>query len=168
MLAPAAAFFFHAEDGIRDDLVTGVQTCALPIFSLATLMGTAKPTPDDCWGPLVMIMVLMPMTSPRVLSSGPPELPGLIDASVWIMSTAVPRTPRVRPRPLYETTPTVTLGPPTWPSAHKPKGLPMAITHSPTSAWSELPRFRIVKGSLGSILMSATSVRASLPTSLAS
>src|SRR5258708_36941278 len=24
-------FFFKAEDGIRDDLVTGVQTCALPI-----------------------------------------------------------------------------------------------------------------------------------------
>ena len=27
-------FFFQAEDGIRDDLVTGVQTCALPIFSV--------------------------------------------------------------------------------------------------------------------------------------
>src|SRR5258708_5217291 len=25
-------FFFQGEDGIRDDLVTGVQTCALPIF----------------------------------------------------------------------------------------------------------------------------------------
>src|SRR5207244_7355937 len=24
--------FFQAEDGIRDDLVTGVQTCALPIW----------------------------------------------------------------------------------------------------------------------------------------
>src|SRR2546423_6940806 len=28
-------FFFQAEDGIRDKLVTGVQTCALPIFSSA-------------------------------------------------------------------------------------------------------------------------------------
>src|SRR5207244_7760195 len=27
----ASFFFFQAEDGIRDDLVTGVQTCALPI-----------------------------------------------------------------------------------------------------------------------------------------
>src|SRR5689334_24612791 len=27
-------FFFQAEDGIRDGTVTGVQTCALPIFSL--------------------------------------------------------------------------------------------------------------------------------------
>src|SRR5947208_15995398 len=26
-------FFFQAEDGIRDDLVTGVQTCALPIMA---------------------------------------------------------------------------------------------------------------------------------------
>src|SRR2546425_537784 len=26
-------FFFQAEDGIRDKLVTGVQTCALPILS---------------------------------------------------------------------------------------------------------------------------------------
>src|SRR5207244_9784489 len=27
-------FFFQAEDGIRDDLVTGVQTCALPILDV--------------------------------------------------------------------------------------------------------------------------------------
>src|SRR5205823_9755527 len=26
-------FFFQAEDGIRDKLVTGVQTCALPILA---------------------------------------------------------------------------------------------------------------------------------------
>src|SRR2546425_11392478 len=28
-------FFFQAEDGIRDKLVTGVQTCALPIADVA-------------------------------------------------------------------------------------------------------------------------------------
>src|SRR2546429_5050367 len=27
-------FFFQAEDGIRDVAVTGVQTCALPIYAL--------------------------------------------------------------------------------------------------------------------------------------
>src|SRR5438094_1546846 len=27
-----SCFFFQAEDGIRDRTVTGVQTCALPIF----------------------------------------------------------------------------------------------------------------------------------------
>src|SRR3989441_939611 len=30
-------FFFQAEDGIRDKLVTGVQTCALPILGLVAL-----------------------------------------------------------------------------------------------------------------------------------
>src|SRR5260221_12133879 len=31
-------FFFQAEDGIRDHCVTGVQTCALPIFEHAELL----------------------------------------------------------------------------------------------------------------------------------
>src|SRR2546428_11494105 len=31
---PSAIFFFQAEDGIRDLIVTGVQTCALPISAL--------------------------------------------------------------------------------------------------------------------------------------
>src|SRR5438105_13387453 len=33
MLCIRCLFFFQAEDGIRDPLVTGVQTCALPILS---------------------------------------------------------------------------------------------------------------------------------------
>src|SRR5947209_15379155 len=33
MLCLLLVFFFQAEDGIRDIGVTGVQTCALPIFS---------------------------------------------------------------------------------------------------------------------------------------
>src|SRR5258708_8303723 len=36
-------FFFQAEDGIRDDLVTGVQTCALPIFIGAEFVAKAAP-----------------------------------------------------------------------------------------------------------------------------
>src|SRR2546427_440694 len=32
MEARSGHFFFQAEDGIRDLTVTGVQTCALPIF----------------------------------------------------------------------------------------------------------------------------------------
>src|SRR5687767_15227001 len=31
-------FFFQAEDGIRDKLVTGVQTCALPISVIGTVI----------------------------------------------------------------------------------------------------------------------------------
>src|SRR2546421_1537291 len=36
-------FFFQAEDGIRDLIVTGVQTCALPIYSPAN----ARPRPSS-------------------------------------------------------------------------------------------------------------------------
>src|SRR2546425_12980388 len=36
-------FFFQAEDGIRDKLVTGVQTCALPI---STADATSGPMPS--------------------------------------------------------------------------------------------------------------------------
>src|SRR5438046_3456618 len=32
-------FFFQAEDGIRDWSVTGVQTCALPIYKIAEHLG---------------------------------------------------------------------------------------------------------------------------------
>src|SRR5690349_18860771 len=33
-------FFFQAEDGIRDLYVTGVQTCALPIWSMAATLAS--------------------------------------------------------------------------------------------------------------------------------
>src|SRR5574344_2316327 len=35
-------FFFQAEDGIRDDLVTGVQTCALPILTSHSAWWSAR------------------------------------------------------------------------------------------------------------------------------
>src|SRR5207237_2494012 len=38
-------FFFQAEDGIRDSSVTGVQTCALPIWAWQTAAPSGKPTP---------------------------------------------------------------------------------------------------------------------------
>src|SRR5690606_40025881 len=42
-------FFFQAEDGIRDFHVTGVQTCALPIYTLMyDLEGNAH-YPFDEW-----------------------------------------------------------------------------------------------------------------------
>src|SRR2546422_11058910 len=39
-------FFFQAEDGIRDVAVTGVQTCALPIYS-----GSSRPRERVPWPP---------------------------------------------------------------------------------------------------------------------
>src|SRR5207248_3819998 len=35
-------FFFQAEDGIRDRTVTGVQTCALPIFPWSQITNFVK------------------------------------------------------------------------------------------------------------------------------
>src|SRR5256885_6584840 len=38
-------FFFQAEDGIRDYKVTGVQTCALPVFRELVYHGLARALP---------------------------------------------------------------------------------------------------------------------------
>src|SRR5258708_39797364 len=45
-------FFFQAEDGIRDDLVTGVQTCALPISEPSAVNDSRGPfvPPAGPWG----------------------------------------------------------------------------------------------------------------------
>src|SRR5690606_40707382 len=44
-------FFFQAEDGIRAFHVTGVQTCALPIWLLGAVdQRSAAPTPEDGGG----------------------------------------------------------------------------------------------------------------------
>src|SRR3712207_7301367 len=53
-------FFFQAEDGIRDIGVTGVQTCALPIFGPALLMldtGFLAVFHDRLWQVLVGMFV---------------------------------------------------------------------------------------------------------------
>src|SRR2546423_11146351 len=46
-------FFFQAEDGIRDKLVTGVQTCALPIWLTARLRALRRYSLDLCLGHMV-------------------------------------------------------------------------------------------------------------------
>src|SRR3712207_9542906 len=44
-MSDGVVFFFQAEDGIRDIGVTGVQTCALPIFTMVFLGMFAVITP---------------------------------------------------------------------------------------------------------------------------
>src|SRR5690606_41185479 len=39
----------QAEDGIRDFHVTGVQTCALPIYEVAKILGEAIGKPELKW-----------------------------------------------------------------------------------------------------------------------
>src|SRR5690606_35429429 len=56
-------FFFQAEDGIRDFHVTGVQTCALPIYLLAgTLLSLELPK--------VSAIVPMPISTERLAERG--------------------------------------------------------------------------------------------------
>src|SRR5206468_9652616 len=59
-------FFFQAEDGIRDLIVTGVQTCALPI---STAQNRQRPTTSA--GPALLRALL----HPEVHSSRPGDLP---------------------------------------------------------------------------------------------
>src|SRR5215216_7610645 len=50
-------FFFQAEDGIRDDLVTGVQTCALPIsFSQRAPAAICDIGHEPQWGELGRVL----------------------------------------------------------------------------------------------------------------
>src|SRR4030042_3424234 len=102
----------------------------------------------------------MPMMSPRLLQRGPPELAGLIAASVWITSNNDSWLDMLILRLSALTMPEVTL-----PS--NPSGLPTAIANSPATRSAELPR--VAAGRLeASILMTARSVSESVPTTWAS
>ena len=103
------------------------------------------------------ICELIPITRPRASSSGPPELPGLSAASVWITFSMAKPLGAVSRRWSAETTPVVSV-------RSRPNGLPIAIVGSPTwtalespssSGWRSRPS--------GSTRSSARSVSASLP-----
>ena len=98
-------------------------------------MGMANPTPELAPLPVGSAMaVLMPTRRPRESSSTPPELPGLMAASVWItflMGTPLgPGVASSRPRP--DTMPWVRV----W---SRPNGLPMANTFWPTCRPADAP-----------------------------
>src|SRR2546429_6012771 len=77
-------FFFQAEDGIRDVAVTGVQTCALPIYPEDARAPRARSAVAGIGGPR------MNAIDPRIhqaldgeisRDSLPPELRGTVDRS---------------------------------------------------------------------------------------
>ena len=79
--------------------------------------------------------VLTPTTRCALVTSAPPELPGLSAASVWITSSIVRRVAPSRAgseRPSAETTPAVT-------EPANPCGLPIATTSWPTRRLSASP-----------------------------
>src|SRR5205823_8280395 len=60
-------FFFQAEDGIRDTLVTGVQTCALPISTARPMSASANTT----WGPLPPSSSITCLPAARLATDAP-------------------------------------------------------------------------------------------------
>src|SRR5947208_9008012 len=68
-------FFFQAEDGIRDDLVTGVQTCALPISQASVSSRWSW----RAWGSVASTSSRIdraspPTTATRVTNGGTPRI----------------------------------------------------------------------------------------------
>src|SRR5205823_7367777 len=62
-------FFFQAEDGIRDKLVTGVQTCALPISRASQRFGW-RATSYATWSPPeTLIKTLKPLQTVNIIPS---------------------------------------------------------------------------------------------------
>ena len=98
----------------------------------------------------------MPMTSPWLLNRGPPELPELMAQSVWIMFIFRPSL-MVMDRFRAEIMPVVSV------KVSSPRGLPMAVTCSPTSMSSEEPMTTGVRP-VALILITAMSLASSPPT----
>ena len=76
--------------GVTSWTVTPIQPrTTLPVFSMlltmfmARLTGMANPMPTFVPDPERMA-VFIPMSSPSVFTRAPPELPGLMGASVWM------------------------------------------------------------------------------------
>src|SRR5207247_7313577 len=62
-------FFFQAEDGIRDPLVTGVQTCALPISSTPTERANIQETSMPALKPTAEAVVVLVTAPPNTARS---------------------------------------------------------------------------------------------------
>ncbi len=125
-------------------------------------MAMANPMFSAAWAAAVLI----PTTRPERSTRGPPEFPGLMAASVWIKSsrvrTAPPGVPASIARPMADTIPEVTDGPPS-----RARAKPRATTVSPSPSWSESPSSTIGSPS-ASILSTARSALGSPPMARAS
>ena len=142
--------------------------------------GIAKPRPIEPACPSEdeesdLIEELMPMTAPLASKSGPPELPGLIDASIWIAFVTTrsedawvescdeesSSTETSTGRLSAETMPVVTV-------FDRPRGAPIAMTGAPTSRFAEVAKRATVRSDGGfSRRMTARSVVLSWPTTTA-
>ena len=87
LLVQGVVFFFQAKDGIRDDLVTGVQTCALPISDSKPMEAAQSipsyinlfDTPSLILGIIALVVVFgIPKFLPKVNNLAPSPLVALV------------------------------------------------------------------------------------------
>ena len=131
-----------AADQLRHDRATVFEGIAKPMPSLP---------PES-----LAICAFTPITSPSRSRSGPPELPWLIAASVWIESLIVKPFGAYICRCSALTIPLVAV-------CSSPSGLPIATTSSPTVSESESPSSSGSRSDAGaSTSMTARSVEGSL------
>ena len=119
-------------EGERVDMQQRSAAHHLSTIDLSVSTGMAKPMPADA-PEGEKIAVFIPMSLPRLSSSAPPLLPGLIAASVCITFRIVRPVGDFVSLPRPEITPEVRV----WSS---PKGLPIARAACPTCRVFDTPR----------------------------
>ena len=124
---------------------------------LAVALGIANPTPTFASTVPPSICELMPITCPKRSSSGPPELPWLIGASVWIAFWIERPLGAWMSRPVALTIPAVIV-------RSSPKGFPIAYTGSPTSTFEPANRSGRSAEAGAFTRTTAMSVEGSVPT----
>src|SRR5205085_5320391 len=83
-------FFFQAEDGIRDLTVTGVQTCALPIFNGPVFAALDHVAPPQLLAGLAVLAGLMTATWLRSAATE-----WSLDALAWPMAASLLCAPEI-------------------------------------------------------------------------
>ena len=135
----------------------GLTTLPLPKICCTTrftaLIGIANPTP--CAKGIMAVFI--PITCPLMSASGPPELPGLIAASVWINPSKMNSAQGIG-RPNAPITPSEAVDPP-----GSPRVLPIASANCPTFSESESPRVAAGRFETLRALIRAMSVAGSVP-----
>src|SRR5207237_4553676 len=91
-------FFFQAEDGIRDSSVTGVQTCALPIYETLLQVPLLAVVPEKWPAGQVMlagkfatrVALFCTLTSPATCGHDAVVLPVCMQLLCWVLATGAP------------------------------------------------------------------------------
>src|SRR5260221_5686344 len=98
-------FFFQAEDGIRDHCVTGVQTCALPIWKPARFISGIVTVPT-----VMTFETMLPEIDPKsddptiAILAGPPRYLPISAIAMSLKKVEPPALSSTWPKKTYTTT----------------------------------------------------------------